>query len=379
MSQRANGEGSIYRRADGRWTAACYVLRPDGTRVRRSVYGKTRKDVADQLAVLIAKTKAGLPLAVESWTLERFAEHWLKHVVGPRLRPSTLSSYRETLHLHILPTLGRTNLRALTPTHVRTLLANKAADGLGARSVQIIHSTLRTMLSEAMREELIERNVATVVRPPSVERVEVQPWSTEEASRFLAASAHHRLHALFAVGVALGLRKGELLALRWDDVDLESGVLHVRQNVQRLPEMGLVFGPPKSNKSRRTIPLPAASAKVLRTHRANQAAEPLALGPAWVDSGLVFTSTVGTVIEPRNLNRFFDELIVKAAVRRIRFHDLRHTCASLLLAQNVPARLVMEILGHSQLAMTTDLYSHVMPTALREAADAMDRVFVQPN
>jgi hypothetical protein len=153
------------------------------------VYGKTRKDVADQLAVLIAKTKAGLPLAVESWTLERFAEHWLKDVVGPRLRPSTLSSYRETLRLHVIPTLGRINLRALTPTHVRTLLANKSAEGLGARSVQIIQSTLRTMLSEAMREELIERNVATVVRPPSVKRVEVQPWSTEEASRFLAASA----------------------------------------------------------------------------------------------------------------------------------------------------------------------------------------------
>lgn len=288
MNQRANGEGSIYRRADGRWTAACYVLRPDGTRVRRAVYGKTRKDVADQLAVLIAKTKAGLPLAVESWTIDRFAEHWLEHIVEPRLRPSTLSSYRETLRLHVLPTLGRTHLRALTPTLIRTLLANKAGDGLGARSVQIIHSTLRTMLSEAVREELIERNVAAVVRPPSVERVEVQPWSTEEASRFLAASADHRLHALFAVGVALGLRKGELLALRWDDVDLEGGVLHVRQNVQRLPEIGLVFGPPKSNKSRRTIPLPTASAKVLRTHRANQAAEALALGPAWVDSGLVF-------------------------------------------------------------------------------------------
>ena len=269
---------------------------------------------------------------MESWTVQRFAEHWLKHVVGPRLRPSTLSSYRETLRLHVIPTLGRMNLRALTPTHVRMLLANKAADGLGARSVQIIHSTLRTMLSEAMREEVIERNVATVVRPPSVERVEAQPWSTEEASRFLAATVDHRLHPLFAVGVALGLRKGELLALRWDDVDLEGGVLHVRQNVQRLPEMGLMFGPPKSNKSRRTIPLPAASARMLRTHRANQAAEALAHGPAWIDSGLVFTSTVGTVIEPRNLNRFFDELITKACVRRIRFHDLRHTCASLLLA-----------------------------------------------
>ena len=137
--------------------------------------------------------------------------------------------------------------------------------------------------------------------------------------------------------------------------------------------MGLVFGPPKSDKSRRTIPLPATSVKILRAHRARQAAEMLALGPAWVDSGLVFTSTVGTVIEPRNLTRFFDEQIAKAGVRRIRFHDLRHTCASMLLAQGVPARVVMDVLGHSQLAITTDLYSHVMPTALREAADAMDR------
>ena len=379
MTQRGNGEGSIYRRADGRWTAAHYVLRPDGTRVRRAVYGKSRKDVADQLSTLITKTRAGLPLAVESWTVERFAVHWLTHVAGPRLRPSTLSSYRATLRLHILPTLGRVPLRGLTPTHVRTLLADKAAAGLGVRSVQIIHGTLRTMLSEAVREELIERNVATVVRPPSAHRAEVRPWSTAEASRFLAVTVNHRLHTLFAVGVALGLRKGELLALRWEDIDLEGGMVHVRQNVQRLPEVGLVFGPPKSDKSRRSIPLPASSARALRTHRARQAAEALALGPAWVDSGLVFTSRVGSVIEPRNLTRLFDELIAKAGVRRIRFHDVRHTCASLLLAQNVPARVVMEILGHSQLAMTTDLYSHVMPTALREAADAMDRVFVQPN
>src|SRR4029450_5675049 len=163
------------------------------------------------------------------------------------------------------------------------------------------------------------------------------------------------------------------------DFDLEGVVLHVRQNVQRLPELGLVFGPPKSNKSRRTIPLPAASAKVLRTPPRKSGSPSPSPWTRPVHAGLVFTSAVGTVIEPRNLNRFFDELIAKAGVRRIRFHDLRHTCASLLLAQNVPARVVMEILGHSHLALTTDLYSHVMPTALRAAADAMDRVLVQPN
>ena len=372
MTRRANGEGTIYRRSDGRWTAAHYVLLPGGGRRRRAVYGRTRKEVADKLATLITKTQAGVPLAVEPWTVERYAGYWLEKVVAPRLRPATVSSYRETLRLHIVPVLGRARLRSLTPAQVRSLLADRASSGLGPRSVQIIHGTLRTMLAEAVREELVERNVAAVVRAPSVPHVEVHPWSPQEAAVFLRSTESDRLYALFAVGVALGLRKGELLALRWGDVDFESGVLHVRRNVQRLPE-GLVFGPPKSSRSRRSVPLPATSVRVLRAHRAQQAAEILTLGPEWEDSDLVFASTVGTVVEPRNLNRFFDQLMVKAGVRRIRFHDLRHTCASMLLAQGVPARVVMDVLGHSQLAMTTDLYSHVMPTALAEAAKAMDR------
>ncbi len=373
MSRRANGEGSIYRRADGRWAAAHYVLLPNGGRSRRAVYGKTRKEAAAKLADLIAATSAGVPLAVRSWTVAEFAEHWLRHVVAPRLRPATLSSYRETLRLHILPTLGRVRVHELRPAQVRKLLADKTAAGLSPRSVQIIHGTLRTMLAEAVREELVVRNVASIVRPPPVAHVEVKPWSAEEASRFLAASSGHRLHALFAVGVALGLRRGELLALHWSDVDLDAGLIHVRRTVQRLPQIGLVHGPPKTSRSRRTVPLPASSGDVLRAHRARQAAERLAAGPAWVDSGLVFTSTAGTVIEPRNLSRLFDELTAQAGVRRIRFHDLRHTCASLLLAQEVPARVVMDVLGHSQIAITMNLYSHVMPTALREAADAIDR------
>jgi integrase len=377
MTRRANGEGSVYRRSDGRWTAAHYVLQPNGGRVRRAVYGKTRKEAADKVADLVAKTSAGIPLAVRSWTVAAYAAHWLDDVVRPRLKPATFTSYRETLRLHILPTLGQVRVQALRPEHVRTLLARKLAAGLSPRSVQIIHGTLRAMLGEAEREEVITRNPAAIVRPPSLAHEEVEPWSPEEASHFLRATASHRLYALFAVGVAVGLRKGELLALQWSDVDLDQGLVHVRQNVQRLPELGLVYGRPKTARSRRTIPLPARSVKVLRAHRARQAAEVLALGPAWNESGLVFTSSVGTLIEPRNLSRLFDLLIAAAGVRRIRFHDLRHTCASLLLAQGVPPRVVMDVLGHSQIAITMDLYSHVMPTALREAADAIDRALGQ--
>ena len=262
----------MYRRADGLWTAAHYVLQPNGGRVRRAVYGKTRKEAADKLADLGAKTSAGVPLAVHSWTLATYAAHWLDDVVRPRLKPATFTSYRETLRLHILPTLGHVKVQALRPEQVRVLLARKSAAGLSTRSVQIVHGTLRAMLAEAVREELITRNPAAIVRPPSLTHEEVKPWSPEEASQFLRATADHRLYALFAVGVAVGLRKGELLALQWSDVDLDEGLVHVRQNVQRLPELGLVYGRPKTARSRRTIPLPARSVKVLRAHRARQAA-----------------------------------------------------------------------------------------------------------
>lgn len=186
----------------------------------------------------------------------------------------------------------------------------------------------------------------------------------------------HRLGPLFSVGVALGLRKGELLALRWDDVDLVGGTLRVQRTVQRLGAgVGLVEGSPKTMRSRRTIPIPPACVVALHQHRTRQEVERAEMGEAWHDDGLVFASTRGTVIEPRNLNRLLDQLASQAGVPRIRFHDLRHTCASLLLAQGVSPRVVMELLGHTQMSMTTDLYGHVMPSTLRAASEAADRLF----
>lgn len=242
--------------------------------------------------------------------------------------------------------------------------------------MQLTRAVLRTMLADAERDQLVHRNVAALVKGPRVERQEVVPWTQEEAGQFLASLEGHRLHALFSVGVALGLRKGELLALRWEDVDLKAGSLRVRATVQRLGKgVGLVVGTPKTARSRRTLPLPRVLVDTLTEHRAAQTREREAAGEAWHDVGLVFTTSRGTMIEPRNLNRFLDEAIARAGMRRIRFHDLRHTCASLLLAQGVSARVVMEVLGHTQLSMTTDLYGHVLPSVLRTAADALDVVF----
>lgn len=212
MSKRGNGEGSVYQRADGRWTAATYVLRPDGGRVRRQVYGKTRAEVSRQLAVLVGKTASGVPLAGETWTVASYADHWLEQVARPSLKPATVSSYQGMIRRHIVPSLGRVKLRSLTPAQVRRLLAERSAAGLSPRSVQIVHATLRAMLAEALRDELVERNVAAIVRAPGAVHDEVRPWSPEEAADFLRVAGKDRLHALFAVGIALGLRRGSCWA-----------------------------------------------------------------------------------------------------------------------------------------------------------------------
>lgn len=376
MSRRANGEGSIYQRSDGRWAGAIYVHNRDGGRQRRQVYGRTKADVIDKLGDLRALNRQHIPAAPVSMTVRQYADTWSTGLETSSLKPATVSNYRWILMRYVLPEVGDVKLVALSPQHVRRLLDTIVGRGVSARTVQLSRAVLRTMLADAEREQLIHRNVAALVKGPRVERQEVQPWSAEEAARFLASVAEHRLSALFSVGITLGLRKGELLALRWADVDLNGGTLRVHRTVQRLGSgAGLVIGTPKTARSRRTIPLPEVCVAALREHWAGQAAERGAAGDKWVELGLVFSTTKGTVIEPRNLNRLFDLKVKEAGVRRIRFHDLRHTCATLLLAQNVSSRVVMELLGHTQLSMTTDLYGHVLPTTLRSAATAMDEVF----
>lgn len=367
MSKNANGEGTVYQRKDGRWTAATYVLRPDGGRQRRQVYGSTRAEVASRLRDLITLTERGIPAAGAATTVAEYSAHWLEHVAKRSLRPSTVSNYSWMLRKYVIPAVGSRRLDRLTPAHVRKLHADVAAAGVSARTQQLAHAVLRSMLSEAVREELVGRNVASLVKSPRPEKREVTPWSIEELDLFRIAAAGHRLETLFLLAYSLGLRRGELLGLRWEDLDLDGRMLHVRQTLQRLGAgTGRVLGPPKTGRSRRSIPLPASVATAL-----------LELRPARIgDSGLVFTTAAGTPLEPSNLRRDFDSLIERAGVRRIRFHDLRHTCASLLFAQGVPPRVVMDVLGHSTLAVTTDIYAHVMPSTLIDAASSMDALLM---
>lgn len=373
MTRRANGEGSVYQRKDGRWVGSVMVFTEAGTRARRAVYGRTRAEAHDKLVTLLRATQQGLPVASESLRVGAYLEGWLRDVAAVRVRPTTLRSYGIFVRCHLVPGLGDRRLARLSPADIRTFLKAKQGSGLSARSVQYMHAVLRVALEDATRDGLVGRNVAKLVATPTVRREEVRPLDPTQARRFLDVARQDRDYALWVVALAVGLRRGEVLGLAWDDVDLDAGTLRVRQAVQRV-NGHLELVEPKTQRSRRTVPLPEIARDALRAHRVRQASERLVAGSTWRDSGLVFTSVVGGPLEPRNVSRRFKALAETAGLAdTVRLHDLRHTCASFLLAQGVQPRVVMETLGHSGIALTMNTYAHVMPSAQREAAEQMDR------
>ncbi|CAM5468391.1 site-specific integrase [Streptomyces pilosus] len=402
--RRANGEGTITKRKDGRYHAAAYVYRPDGTRTRKFVYGKTRNEVAGKLTEMQEMTRQGIPAASSTMAFGDYLTYWLAAIAPERLKPATLNSYEGLTRLYIRPALGKKRLNRLSPADVRRFLAEFKAACLcclrgadeerpegkrtccavgrccgrrpSARTVQYVHAVLRSALQQAIREELIVRNVARIVETPTVESKEVRPLDAGEVRLLLKVARPHRLYALWLLLISTGLRRGEVLSLTWSDIDLSAGTLRVRRNVQRI-RRELIFGTPKTMRSVRTVSLPQRCVRALAEHRERQERERKVAGKKWQPApgqpaGLVFTTSTGRVTDPRSLNRMLTILCRDAKVRRVRVHDLRHTCASLLLAQGVDARTIMETLGHSTITMTLDTYAHVMGTTLRAAADRMD-------
>jgi integrase len=418
--RRGKGEGSITERPDGRWEGRIDLGWRDGKRERKFVYGRTRKAVVIKVRKALEQTEQGIPFADERQTVERFLRRWLDHM-QTRLRPRTWAGYASSVRLHLVPKIGKVSLTKLTPAHVEAALHLLQQDGTTPGRVRYARTVLRAALNRAQKWQLVTRNVATLVDPPRYQGKEIQPLTPEQARTLIATARDHRLGAIVSVATALGLRQGEALGLRWQDVDFDGGTLSVRQALERSggdsaarrslaierrelrkrisatakrsPERRelaqqleanrskwrklrseIRFVEPKSARSRRTIRMPQIVITALKAHRKRQLEERMALGNAWQDSGLVFTSPIGTPMEPRNMTREFHKMLKDADVPRVRFHDLRHTAATLLLAQGVDPRTIMETLGHSQISLTLNTYSHVLPALQAEAAAKLDAI-----
>lgn len=379
MARRGAGEGNIYRRADGRWCGRLNLGYAGGKRLRKHFYGTTRREVQEKLTRAANDLQLGLPVGMDGrQTLGQFLHLWLRDVVRPSVRPSTYISYEMQVRLYIVPELGRVTLSKLSAQQVQGLLNRKLADGLSPRSVHHIRAVLRRALNQAMRWDFVPRNVATRVDAPRVPHREVKPLTPEEARRFLDATRSDRLGPLYAVALAVGLRQGEALALDWADVDLEARTLVVRRALQRI-DGKLQFVEPKTSRSRRTVTLPSKIVAELRAHRLRQLEERLWAGSRWQEHGLVFTTTIGTPLDGSNVTHRLQAILERAGLPRMRFHDLRHAAASLLLAQGISPRVVMEILGHSQISLTLNTYSHVIPALQSAAADQMDKLLIGPE
>lgn len=386
--KRGHNEGSIYRRKDGRWAGAVTTgYDAMGRPKRRTVYGRTRQEVAEKLTELLAKHQRGILTDPTAETVGEYLERWIRDVLKHSARPLTVETYTNRIRKHVIPEVGHLKLSRLTPAHLQALYSKKLDEGLAPATVQYIHAVLHRALGQAVKWNLLARNICDAVSRPNNPRKAMRVLDAEQAARLLEAAREERLYALYVLAITTGLRFGELLGLSWDAVNLEEGRIHVYQQLQWVKQetesVGArqrpVLAEPKSARGRRTVQLPAMAIEALRAHRRMQAQERLTIGPGWGGDcrewNLVFTTEVGTPLNQSNIrNRSFYPLLEKAGLPRIRFHDLRHSAATILLQAGEHPKIVQEMLGHSSISLTLDTYSHVVPTMQKQAAARMQDI-----
>lgn len=381
MSRRKAAKGAgLRQRADGRWEGRLRL----GNGQRKSVFGKTKDEARRKLAEVAVEHDKGLPVHDDALRLKTWLAEWLETVVDADNRPRTVEGYRIVVERHLVPELGNVRLTALTPSHVRRLLKAKTGEGLAPRTVRNIHAVLRRALEVARRDELVSRNVAALVSAPSAERPKLRMFDEDQSRAFLRAIEGHKLEGYFTVLLALGLRRGEGCALKWADCDFETQEIHVRQNLQRVGGK-LRLGPTKTHRSARPLPMLPMVESALRRQRVRQAEARLLAGKSWKGEGdFVFTSAVGGPLEPRNVNRVLAAVCAaeQASATKeerqptfppINVHGLRHSMVTVLRAEGVPDRVIAELVGHSRVSTTSDVYGRVLDSVVREAATAMER------
>ncbi|HEU5421910.1 MAG TPA: tyrosine-type recombinase/integrase [Nitrolancea sp.] len=375
QKKRGQNEGSIFRRKNGKWAGAVTI--PGSGGKRKWFSGDTQRAVREQVTAARVALDRGESLTMGKLTVGQFLERWLRDVVQPNKAPKTHRTYAGLVRRNIAPGIGGIQLDRLRPQDVQRLLTDLAGGDLAgkAASLQRVREVLRNALNQALRWELVARNAAALVEPPKYERPSLDPFTPAEARAFLAAAAKDRTSGIYLVAMALGLRQGEVLGLRWEAVDLAAGTLRVEAQVQ-VVEGKLTLREVKTKRSRRELPIPDIVRRALVAEAARQHGAMLKAGERWQGNaaGLVFTTTVGTPISPRNLMRSYYRILAASGLRLQRFHDLRHFCGSTLAARRVPERQVMEILGHADVRTTQNYYIHVRTEEQRRAVKEMDEL-----
>jgi integrase len=363
---RANGEGSVYRRGSGYEAAVTYEGK------RRTARAATPTEARAKLRELLRRAEEHQFVQDERLTVEKYLEYWLS-VVETTVRPSTHKRYGEYVRVHAVPVIGRHRLRELRPVHLQQLYAARLKAGASPSTVAHLHAALHRALAMAERWEYVTRNVARQVTPPSVPRFQLKPLTPAETQRLFTAAGESRYEAAVYLAVLTGLRLGEVFALRWADLDLgDEPVVRVRGSVQRVKGQLTVLEP-KTRESVRDVALGRLGAEALRRHRARQAEERLRAGTSWEDGDLVFPNVWGRFTPPDYFVRQeFRRIVERAALPPMRFHDLRHTFATLQLNGKQPLKIVSEMMGHTRVGITQDLYTHVSAQMQRGAAAALD-------
>ena len=392
--KRGAGEGTVFQLEDGRWRGTISLGFVAGRRVRKTLEAPTQAEVIGRLQKEKHAHGLGQNIKPERITLGQFLDQWLTTDVEPLCAPKTHRTYSDFVKLHIRPALGHLLLTKLKTPHVQTFL-NAKRDTLSAKTIKHLRDCLRAALNVAMSKyELVPKNAAAKAEPPKQVDREAKSLSPDQAKAFLALAALHRLSALFTTVLLIGIRQAEALGLSWEDIDFLAKRLTVRRQLQRikgkLQLVELRRGRKSTRTSRRIITLPQVCITALIAHRERQQQERALAGGRWVESGLVFPTSIGTPMDARSLLRVFyailntpdpadpeaDRKKKRRLLPRFRFHDLRHSAATLLLVQGVHPKTVQELLGHSRIATTMDVYSHVIDIVRTDAADKMDQLFL---
>ncbi len=382
-------QGHITKRGANSYTVIINLGRDPLTGKRRQLWRSikgTKKDAEALRIELLHQRDSGMDAPPGKLTVAQYLERWLRDYAEPSTAPKTYRTCSDTVRRHLIPALGSLPLTKLRPQHIQGFYARLLREGrldgrggLSPRSVQRQHQVLHVALRHAVQWQLLSLNPADAVQLPRAQHQEIRPLGLDEIQQLLAAADDTPYGTLVHLALMTGLRLGELTGLRWRDTNLEAGAIHVQQVCQWLPRQGFTFPSPKTPKSRRAVALSPDTIDRLRQHRQRQLETRVALGPDYAGYDLVLATSLGTPIDPSNLRRAWKAILKTAGIGHLRFHDLRHAHASLMLQQGTHPKIVSERLGHSGVGITLNLYSHVVPGLQEQAAAGLDRLVKRAN